>query len=59
MQLGCAQVFPAPAVFGADRLVVELESKVAHDEICGQLGWSPARHGAWVDVTVRVRLTFH
>ena len=59
MQLGCAQVFPAPAVFGADRLVVEMESKVARDEICGQLGRSPARRGAWADVTVRARLTSH
>ena len=33
--LKCARVFAAPQVLGADRLVVEVESKVVRDELCG------------------------
>ena len=35
LSLKSARVLAAPQVLGADRLVVEVESKVVRDELCG------------------------
>lgn len=39
------------------RLVVEVKTKVARDDLCSACGRSPARLSSWSDTTVRARLT--